>query len=205
MSTGEVVSLSRVVGRNLKRLRLAAGATQDVVAAEMTTLGFGWAGPRVAQVEAGGATPDLRMLLALAAVLDYLTRHPRKVTVADLLVAGEPVELTTGWSVPSQRLIGVLRGGAAQSLVGDGSPPLVPPGKPKPLPKPDQRVARELGLSAQAMRDVTGVLWQGRTLTEERDRRLAAGELPEPASGNPRLDAARVTAHLREILRRNLA
>lgn len=198
-----MVSLPLVVGQNLKRLRVAAGATQDVVAAEMTALGFGWAGPRVAQVEAGTATPDLRMLLALATVLDGLTTATRHVTVADLLVADEPVELTTGWVVSAQRVIGVLRGGAAGALSSTGVP-MVPSTKPKPLPKPDQRVARELGLTAQQMRDVTGVLWQGRSLTEERDRRIAAGELPEPSSGNPRLDAARMTAHLREILRRNL-
>lgn len=180
MSTSSPSPLAQVTGANCRRIRTEiAVSTQDRLAREAARVGLPWTAPRVAQFESGGVGLALPTLVLLAAALDRLTPTSHPVTLASLLASESPIELSPGVVVTGAALAGVVRGGAASSLIADDR--IAGPGESSEerrvdmeYGRADARVAAQLGLSKTMMMRACARLW-GHAMSVERDRRAGPG------------------------------
>ncbi|MGV0624564.1 hypothetical protein [Mycolicibacter minnesotensis] len=199
-------TFSQVVGENARRIRLESGATQALVAEEMVRLGLPWGSGRVAQFEAGSASPALPVLLLLACALDNLTPKRRPVTLVDLLEGEEPLSLAPGVSVPPAALVGVVRGGAAGALnpyrrpFGVSGETVEELDATDSYTRTDERAAKELGTNKAGMVKLATALW-GRNLSAERDRRAELLDGPVPRVAKARITRELITEAEAELAR----
>lgn len=69
----EPVPLAAVLGANCKRIRTAAGVTQDELARHARDFGLRWTASKVRDFEVGRTAPTFATVLALSAALDHAT------------------------------------------------------------------------------------------------------------------------------------
>lgn len=194
-----VRELRLIVGANARRLRVeVVGATQADVARELVRLGVQWSPARVAQLEAGGSAPTLPILLLVAAALDRLMPVGGAVTLTDLLVGADGIQLAPGVVVPTSVITEVVHGEPARALFGfhvptAGADTAAVMEAQASYTRTDERAAAELGLSRADMVIGAVGLW-GHSLSVERDLRATAGGITS------RVGKARLTTELREEL-----
>jgi len=111
-------SLAAVIGGNCKRIRTAAGVTQDELARYARDLGLRWNASKVADFEAGRAAPTFATVLTASLALDHsLTEaalagggSAARVTLADLVSSGKWVALNDALRFRGGDLADVCRG-----------------------------------------------------------------------------------------------
>lgn len=166
--------LSEVVGRNVRRLRMEAGLTQDALAAVCKRHGLGWTATRVAQCEAGEVSPTLPTLLLLSAALSTVTGGAT--ALADIVATDGPVELAPGVLVRGADLAAVVRGEPGASLLRDAvriggvTPDPVRAEVQQGWTRADTAVCKSLGIDREFGERIMAELW-GRSMSAERDRR----------------------------------
>lgn len=194
-----------LVGRNARRLRRDGHTTQRQMAEALTQLGLRWSTTRYAQLEAGEVTITVPVLLLLAAAFGRIRPGVR---LSDLLAVDDTegeewVELTPECAAPAEAVARILAEGsppeelARHAIVREQVPAPEQEGAEDGYTHADWRVARQLGLGKAAMLALSRELW-GRSLTQERDRRL--GEHPTSL-----VERSRMTAELRGQLAEELS
>jgi len=173
------------VGENVRRLREKRALTQHELAQAWKRQGLNWARSKIAALEAGNRPRvDCAELVMMAAGLEatladlfegsgevHLTPHPRIFRRESLRSAfnGEPVE-SLPWLLP-----GPEREAALEHILAsvDAINPWNPPSEA------DGELARRLGVPTDAVVKAAMSIFDGRTLTEERDRRVnSLGQMP---------------------------
>ena len=214
----EALALRALVGHNLGRLRAEAGvALDDIVRAAWGT-GFDWTTAWLGGVERGTRSLTAEQLLALPVVLS--TCLGRRITLAELLAGEAPVSLGVDGraSVPARYLRDVVTGEPVRQPFAMPVVVAPPPGidvavraaeKLREIRRgglgdvdiralgraeagageAENRLARRLGIAPIRVIAAAASLW-GRSLTEERDARLADG------AGPAAVVARRLTAEL---------
>lgn len=178
-----VQSVGEVVGENLRRLRRARQWTQDTAAREFASAGLHWNRTHLATLESGRReTVDAGTLVLLAAALDVsvpeLCRGEGDVLLTaradaeDYGVTATRAQLRDWFSgVESNILIRGTQAGLAAYEHGEYRTRSIPI-------EADRAFAERQGGSVRHVVKAAEGLW-GRSLTEERDRRVAElGELP---------------------------
>ena len=199
------IPLPTLLGHNVHRLRTAAGATQQRLADAVVRRGLQWTAQHVSRAERGRWSPDLTHLVVIAAALDQLPGQPQPVTLADLVdaPAGQDspwVDLSGAVAFPAGDLARILRGEAVGQYVPQYSPVehVSVRGRRGGYAAVDRRVAAELGLAADEMREARRHTW-GHSLSEEREARIAA-KTAERGKPLGQTDKATITALLRDQL-----
>jgi hypothetical protein len=169
------MTLEELIGRNVERLRTAAGARQEDVAAAAKAHGLTWGRSSVANLEAGRAATSAVEFMLLPSIMRAATGQPT--ALADLLapVDGKAttVDLTDVIAVKASTLALSLTAGAAGiplralQVVADAD-------------EATQKAARKLGITPEQAAAVALKLW-GRRLSDVRDARAAA-RTPKGAS-----------------------
>ena len=177
-------SLVVVVGENCRRIRKAAGVTQDDLARCARQVGLRWNAAKVGNFEAARSAPTISTVFAVVLALQMAVRDSRNVTLADLLAGDGFVALTDSIDISASVLAGVCRGQAfrlqpdmwhpkirhttredVNALIrGDVATLLARSGLA------EQRLAHRLGISRARLAATSFRLWQS-TFSEERDRR----------------------------------
>jgi transcriptional regulator with XRE-family HTH domain len=159
-------TLGAVVGENVRRLRERRALTQHELAQVWKRQGLDWARSKIAALEAGHrARVDCAELVMMAAGLGA--------TVAELLEGEGEVHLT-----PHPRIIDreSLRSVFSGARVGPPSASFGFSGQATGTvlsSEADRELARRLGVPAMVVINTASSIFDGRTLTEERDRRVA--------------------------------
>lgn len=174
--------LRRIVGRNAREIRLAAGAHLEQVAHTAKRYGLPWTIGRVSDLEAGRIDAKVETLLSLALALGEVRGQP--VTLAELLDHDGPV-LVNGREVAN--VTGTFRGEAVTESEGQRIHDELNSGDPVQLARDtaalaDRRAAKSLGVDLDRLVTTAVELW-GHNLSSERDRR-ADGETNVAARGN---------------------
>jgi transcriptional regulator with XRE-family HTH domain len=113
--------LAVVVGRNCKRIRLAAGVTQDELARCARDLGLRWNASKVGDFEAGRSAPTFASVLTVSLALEHAAQEAaearaeiseRQVTLADLVASDGWVALTDELRLRAEDVADVCRGKA---------------------------------------------------------------------------------------------
>ena len=218
-------TIREVVGENVRRIREAAGARQDDVAAAAKGVGLNWSRSKVAALERGDKAVDLAEAVLLAEALCELTDQP--VSVTDLVAGEGPVRLSARTVLHREALRRFLGGAPVEVKVSDipGGTELMRtlltemPATVRHLSQlagPDadlealehaedvageaeERVGRVLGLTKAEVTWLSVGLWD-RTLGEERDARVG-DDLPAASRSAKR---GRVTRELVKELRARL-
>jgi transcriptional regulator with XRE-family HTH domain len=165
-TTGQWETLGAVVGENVRRLRRQRGLTQHELAQLWKRQGLNWPRSKIAALETGNRphvnVADLILMAAgLGATVGeffegsgdvLLAPHPRVVDRESLrpALSGGPMDPDAIWLLPGKW--------------GE------PWGRPS---EADRELARRLGVPAEAVAQAVMSIFDGRTLTEERDRRVA--------------------------------
>ena len=118
MSDQPSAPLALTIGRNCKRIRSAAGVTQDGLARCARRVGLRWTASAVGDFEAGRSAPTFATVLAVLLALGMALQesgHPSGTTLADLVApdvaAGERfVALTDSIDVLDTLLVQVCQG-----------------------------------------------------------------------------------------------
>ncbi|MGH3633948.1 MAG: helix-turn-helix domain-containing protein [Mycobacterium sp.] len=113
-------TLAALVGGNCKRIRAAAGVTQDELARCARDLGLRWNSSKVGDFETGRAAPTFATVLTASLALDHALaeaaqargRSAVRVTLADLLDSTGRVELNDELHFRGSELADVCRGNA---------------------------------------------------------------------------------------------
>lgn len=166
-------TVGQVVGRSLARLRGRRGRTQREAAGDLRASGLGWTAANIASIESGRREGiDFGALVLLA--------HAYDVPLAELFqgegevrLSGEAtVELAAlrRWLAGAGELVVTVSGEAARRALGSL------PGETVSF-QADAELAARLGLRPEDVSAAAEALW-GRTLHQERERRLAGfGEM----------------------------
>ena len=109
--------LAEVVGANCKRIRTAAGLTQDELARHARMAGLRWTASKVRDFEVGRTAPTFATVLALSVALDSATAPDRmgenlmaitkgepRVLLADLVAFDGLISVTDEFNPPGQRV-----------------------------------------------------------------------------------------------------
>jgi transcriptional regulator with XRE-family HTH domain len=167
----EVPSLAAVAGRNLRKHRQERGLRQDDVAHSVRKIGLDWSRAVVAAIETGGRALDLGELVLLSVALG--------IGLSDLL-QGDGDVLVGGRVEVSLPLLRALLDDPDESKYSAISLDLekrstVPSGDAlrfeRAVGEAERRAARRLQMSPLEVSRCAFQLW-GRSLTEERDRRV---------------------------------
>jgi transcriptional regulator with XRE-family HTH domain len=86
----ETESLAAVLGANCRRIRTAAGLTQDELARHARMVGLRWTASKVRDFEVGRTAPTFATVLALSAALDSATAPPQVGDNVMAVTKGEP-------------------------------------------------------------------------------------------------------------------
>lgn len=188
-----------VIGRRARELREQAGKRQQDVADAARSLGLPWMPTRVAALERGSKAVGIEELVLLPVALSRSLGTT--VTVHDLIEPDVAVRLSDGHYADGRSLLAALSGDPALDLIREdelsgsswvGRQADSDPHAPRiaswlgmtqmdrgralytlrSFGEADQRAARHLGVSPLALAYLSHKLW-GRSLTHERDRRLA--------------------------------
>lgn len=193
--------LATLIGRNARRIRTEAELTLDRVAAEVSALGHKWSHSRVAAFERGDVSPTLPTVLVVCAALARLVG--RDVTLAELTVSDDPVQITEGLAADASAVSAVLGGASAATIA-----PPDPFARPRDTAK-DRRVAfgtgraerdlaRSLETSPELVAMASAELW-GRSYSDERDARAGAGASPQARGRVSRTLKAELTDELARL------
>lgn len=182
--------LGAVIGENLARIRTSLGLTQHETARRLSTFGLRWSRSTVAGFETGArARVDFGEILLLSIALDV---HP-----AELLDGDGWVEVVPGAPAQPREDIRLFLGGEGPDS------PVVQSQHGRAVTEADNALADRLGEEPQRVWQAAVDLW-GRSLTEERDRRvetfgpLSLAERKAHRGHITRELAAQVEARLRE-------
>jgi hypothetical protein len=218
------VPLRTVVSGNLRRLREQAGIQHDEITKAAAVIGLEWTPAWLTALEKGTRSPTADQLLALPVVLS--ATFDQRVTLADLLAGEAPVLLGPETAVRARHLRDLVTGEPTRRLI---SIPVVEPApevtagaraaeKLREIRRAglgnvdiralgraeagagdaENKLARKLGVAPIRVIAAAASLW-GRSLTEERDFRIAEGT-GTLAAVNRKL-TAELTARLDEALR----
>lgn len=181
-------SVAKVVGANVRSIRLNAGVTLDRLAFTMRLCGLRWSTGRIGSLESGHIPARIETLYVVALALGRATHRP--VSLSDLLdgsaavtlndelgvdltalrdaVSGKPV--TVGETAAAHKLDERLRPVMREATEALGRRVVR-----ESFREADYRVCRKLGVSPEdglaAMLD----LWGPRTFSEQRDHLAGAG------------------------------
>ncbi|PVY29912.1 helix-turn-helix domain-containing protein [Williamsia muralis] len=173
--------IRKVLGGNVRRLRLAAGVRVEDLAKEAKRQGLQWSVSRVGDMEGGRVEAKVETLLAVAQALANVTGQP--VTLADLMAGedraawfqGEPVQPEPE---PEQQVApaDIARRNSYESLQHAAEKLQVSEAEVAPVLLAyedtglvDQRAAKALGLKVKELTRHAVALW-GHNFTTERDR-----------------------------------
>jgi len=191
-------TLDEVVGRNLRRLREAAGLTADEVASAIRLRGLPWSRSVITTVENGRKTLDLGEFVILASYFG-----------SDELLAGSGSVLVTSEREGSLGAVrSVLAGQSQEARPSRPSRlPALPPGLTDALADlnrrrieseqndAEQKAARKLGETAERVATFAFNLW-GHSLTDERERRARDRANPDAPPRTLQAVRGRVTREL---------
>jgi transcriptional regulator with XRE-family HTH domain len=117
--------LAEVVGANCKRIRTAAGVTQDELARHARMAGLRWTASKVRDFEIGRTAPTFATVLALSVALDdatapnipgenlmAITKGEPRVRLADLVAFDGIVSVNDEFNQPGQRVADYCAGEA---------------------------------------------------------------------------------------------
>jgi DNA-binding XRE family transcriptional regulator len=202
------VPLAALIGRRLKELREAAGLRQDDVAGLARRVGWEWTAATVAAIETGRREVSLAEFLSLP----YIGRmfpadrqQPR--SLADFVgdaPLGELVGVLLSPDILTSRgeVFHLLQGreSTEQSLYSRGASERRIKARQDTHLDAERKAARRLGVSTESVVRVSRRLW-GRTLTEERDERVARAG----AAGAKKSTAQALRGHVTRELSSELA
>lgn len=174
--------IRRIIGRNAREIRLAAGAHLEQVAHTAKRYGLPWTIGRVSDLEAGRMDAKVETLISLALTLGEIRGEPMALT--DLLDHDAPV-LVNGREVAN--LTGAVRGEPVTESEGQRLHDELNSGDPLQVARDstalaDRRAAKSLGVDLDRLVTTAVELW-GHNLSTERDLR-ADGETNTAARGN---------------------
>ncbi|MET8381605.1 helix-turn-helix domain-containing protein [Streptosporangium canum] len=196
----EARTIGQVVGRNLAQLREARKQTQQEASAFLRKEGLAWTAANVASIESGRReTIDLGALTLLA--------YAYKVPMSRLFEGDGEMRLSAEATTTlkyyrrwldreAPGMILAFSGHAARKTID------AMPDDGKFLFQADAELAARLGLTPKDVYEAAERLWQGRTLHEERDRRLA--ELGEMTPTQRRTRRGHITRQLAKELEPHL-
>jgi transcriptional regulator with XRE-family HTH domain len=206
--------IAQVVGANARKHRRDHGVTLDELAKSARQLGLKWSPGKAGDFESGRVNPTLPTLFAVCAALSEITGEPT--SLSELLESDGPIVVNESLTVKSSVLrralagdvidlkVGDIEGSAEEladrinaSLVGSFPDGVSMRDVKKNLAaagEAEQRAARELGLTALEMAAHSAKLWDGLTLSQERDRIAGTGANPQKRG--------RVSRDLKDRLRR---
>lgn len=228
VTLGNVTSppLPEVLGANCKRIRTAAGLTQDELARYARTFGLRWNAAKVGDFEAGRSAPTFATVLVVSKALHFAVRNAAarsgdlgvSVRLSELLRGDGEVRLNDESALPAALLAGVCEGqswsmapwhieastpgletksSAAFDVELYGDRGLSAIGRILLRSGlTEERLARRLGIELERLSDISHLLW-GSTFSDERDRR-AGPDANQQKKG-------RVSRELRAELERELA
>lgn len=191
--------LPQVVGFRLARLRDQFGLSQDDIATAAQRLGLAWRRSSVAMLEQGRRGLSAEELLLLPYVLDEAIRRGNpdaevalEVSLGELLEPGrrEVLALTDAFG---------LTGKQVEAWLGGATPDVVPWKRQPDITEAERHAAAFLEVPVDAVQDAARRLW-GRTLTEERDRRVAESADPDMSTRSRQARRALVTRALHREL-----
>jgi transcriptional regulator with XRE-family HTH domain len=191
-----VEQLTSNVANNLKRLREAAGRTQEDVATAARRCGIKWGRSTVGMLEAGAYELKAVELVLLPEIL--IEAGIADVTLRSLLLGdGGDVQVTDRRRIASDELGRLLGGGRKASGIGwIQTSEIFAAGNPEHYPEAEQKAARKFGIHPALVVSIARDLW-GQTLTEERDYRVAENA---PADASARTIQALRAHATRELL-----
>jgi transcriptional regulator with XRE-family HTH domain len=176
-----MTTLERAIGTELRRLREADGTRQDQLAAAARRYGLRWNQATIAAVELGRRKLSLGEVALLPLVLSEALGDPnagaRLLSVGELIPdVDQDVDVSPGLRLPL-RTVRMLFGGPSESA--EWPEPSARRPELEAAGDAERKAARKLGVSPDAIAFGAQKLW-GRSLAEERDRRLgeAARALP---------------------------
>lgn len=208
------------MGERVRVVRQAAGLRQQDLSDAAKWLGLrSWSPTRIAGIERGAKAISAEDLLRLVAVLSRATG--RDVDVAELFDSADYIKVTDAASIEARQVVELLRGRAVtwhlsptsvdlgeQAAAAARSSAILRAAGRNRLPivgetrrvaqgmrEADERAARALGLAAYPFETLCVVLW-GRSLSDERDARLAARGMDGDAAETVRARRGRITREL---------
>jgi len=218
------VLLRTVLAGNLRRLREDAGTQLEEISKAASVIGLEWTPTWLTALEKGTKSPTADQLLALPVVLT--ATFGQRVTLADLLAGEAPVLLGPETAVRARHLRDLITGEPTRRPftlpVVEPAPEMSPAVRAAEKMREIRRaglgnvdiralgvaeagagdaetkLARKLGVAPIRVIAAAASLW-GRSLTEERDARIAAGE--GAATTITRKLTAEVTTRMDEALR----
>lgn len=184
------VPLAAVLGQNCKRIRTAAGVTQDELARYARRFGLRWTASKVRDFEVGRTAPTFATVLALSAALDSATARrtgripdnlleidldPRtRVRLADLVMSDQFITVTEEFDPRGQRVADYCAG-ELWDLRGSQIGRTATPAKfdlarmRQASGLTEDRLAARLGISRDQLADLSLRLWR-KPFSQERDR-----------------------------------
>jgi hypothetical protein len=180
MAPATPVNLRTIIGANLRELR--GDKTQEQLAQSVSFFGLRWTRATIAALETGRRDLSKIEELVLATVLgrpltELYDSHGKDVQL----------QLTTrfAWAMPADSWSKLIRG-----------EPVAGANAQRTFTEAEQKAAAKLGIKPASVSLLAGELW-GRSLTEERDRRLAESGV----GGDKRAHAGHITRGLLDELR----
>lgn len=197
-------ALSRLIGSNAKRFRVAAGVTLDDLAVSARRVGLPWTESRVADFEAGRASPAIPTVIAVCLALSEAGCHD--VSLAALLATTDEIKINDTLTVDGSDLAAWFSGRSVEPAIArlarvhpsnrrdlaipvnkDGSVRTVTVKREATMAESDaayailavsgsaeERVRKHLGLSKRALAQLCAATWK-RSFTAERDARAGEG------------------------------
>jgi transcriptional regulator with XRE-family HTH domain len=212
LSVSTTPGLSEAVGRGIRELRDKLGVTADRVAAEARAFGLSWQRSTVASIETGRRALKVEELLLLPLVLSGATGED--IRLCDLLEA--EVVLSERVTLKRSALARLVdKEGRQINIPGRGTLSLMGAERmTEPRSKAErerligraaagdteQTAARALGVTAAEVARIAHRLW-GRSLTDERDRRLNASATSDDSPLAARSRRGHITRALLEEIR----
>lgn len=196
----DIENLPQVVGANFRRIRTEHGVTLGQVASHARRVGLRWNTAKVGDFERGRSRSPFGDVLAAVLALDNALGQGRplrgrpRVTLADLVASSGYVGLTEGFAPAGDAVAAVCSGKPWELSAADTAETADVDALLALAPAPfgeygmrvcdvddmrrrsdvtETRTARRLGISPDDLMTLCWRLFNGRTYSEERDRRCA--------------------------------
>lgn len=172
------VSITDVVGANVRQLRLRHDWTLDDLSQEMRAYGFNWSTGRLGDIEAGRGAIRLETLAGLAVVLDA--------SVPDLLASDGGLQLNDTLALSPKQW---------NDLLGGKQIFLAPTVRATGPTLSDARAIKRLGITSTSYETACRELW-GHAMSQEVEIRAASTASPQ--------QRGQLTRHLQRQLQEHL-